>query len=426
MKHLTKISIVTLVFISLSNVFAQTDTLSTDAIYLALRSQEQVHLDSSLAWNYQSALDRAYEVEDSMRYVHVFPPYVNGQIILNTNADWASAWDSGSVWTGDPFIDSLGLEYDLYDVKVYTWFYILKFNSVFQAWRLGDIYEMHPEVNYAEPNGFIGDGDDIVGFQKNDSTYFGFSIGWGDCLAGCIHRYYWMIRTSENDAMLYWEGGDFDGIPIWDIVNVRWNGMLPEDYSDDYSYYCFTYFENADSLYHTILYSSKWWERLYAVEVLWRFYVENMWCGNQYNQWQSMKNYLNNHYDQSITVLLIAMNDSDHDVQAAAQHALDMLENVSTELEIILPNFIQLFPSYPNPFNPKTTIRFDIGVKTQHAASLQIYDLTVRLVETLVNGKLVSGEHEIVWNAGHLPSGVYFVRLQSGEFVENQKVIFLK
>lgn len=425
MKISTIISIFTFLCVFHSNVTAQTDTLSTDAIVLTLRDQEGIHLDSALAWNYQSALDRAYEVEDSMRYVHVFPPYVNNQIILNTNADWASAWDSGGIWTGDPFVDSLGLEFDLYDVVVYSWAYILQFNSVFQAWRLGDIYETHPDIIYAEPNGWGGDGDDIVGFRKNDSTYFGFSIGWGDCPSGCIHRYYWMIRTSENDAVLYWEGDDFDGIPVWDIVNVRWNGMLPEDSPDDYNYYCFTYFENADSLYNTILYSSKWWERLYAVEVLWRFYVkENMWCGNQYDLWQSMKDYLINHYDQSIDVLLTALNDSDPDVQAAAQYALDMLENVSTEPDP-LPKHFKLYLPYPNPFNPITTIRFSV-VAAGYTPSLQIYDITGRLVETLINEPLIAGEHEIVWNAGHLPSGLYFVRLQSREFVENQKIVLLK
>ncbi|NHZ86967.1 MAG: T9SS type A sorting domain-containing protein [Planctomycetia bacterium] len=62
----------------------------------------------------------------------------------------------------------------------------------------------------------------------------------------------------------------------------------------------------------------------------------------------------------------------------------------------------------------------------QHATSLQIFDITGRLMETLVNGELVSGEHEITWNADNLPSGVYFVRLQSGEFVMNQKVLLIK
>jgi hypothetical protein len=61
-----------------------------------------------------------------------------------------------------------------------------------------------------------------------------------------------------------------------------------------------------------------------------------------------------------------------------------------------------------------------------HALLLQIFDITGRLVETLVNDEMVPGEHEIVWNANNHPSGVYFVRLESGEFVENQKVVLLK
>ncbi|MCH7762154.1 MAG: leucine-rich repeat domain-containing protein [Candidatus Marinimicrobia bacterium] len=92
-------------------------------------------------------------------------------------------------------------------------------------------------------------------------------------------------------------------------------------------------------------------------------------------------------------------------------------------VEINLPEKFSLI-TYPNPFNPATTIRF--SVETVHVTSLQIYDITGRLVETLIHKPLALGEHEIVWNAGHLPSGVYFVRLQSGEFVESQKVILLK
>ena len=94
--------------------------------------------------------------------------------------------------------------------------------------------------------------------------------------------------------------------------------------------------------------------------------------------------------------------------------------------DLYLPDQTRLFQPYPNPFNPTTNIRFNIGVETQHATSLQIYDLTGRLVETLINESLTPGEHEISWNAGQLPSGVYFVRLQTGEFVENQKILLLK
>ena len=90
----------------------------------------------------------------------------------------------------------------------------------------------------------------------------------------------------------------------------------------------------------------------------------------------------------------------------------------------LLPKNFKLHQPFPNPFNPTTTIRFSVAPNSK--TSLQIFDITGRLVDELVSGKLVSGEHEVLWNAGNNPSGVYLVRLQSGEFVENQKVVLVK
>ncbi|MDP6401198.1 MAG: T9SS type A sorting domain-containing protein, partial [Candidatus Marinimicrobia bacterium] len=84
----------------------------------------------------------------------------------------------------------------------------------------------------------------------------------------------------------------------------------------------------------------------------------------------------------------------------------------------------KLFPAYPNPFNPTTTIQF--SVEMHRNASLQIFDITGQLVETLVNGQIGSGFHEIKWNAGGFASGVYFVRLQNGNHLINQKLLLLK
>ena len=81
-------------------------------------------------------------------------------------------------------------------------------------------------------------------------------------------------------------------------------------------------------------------------------------------------------------------------------------------------------PKISNCTNPTTTIRF--SVEATHASLLQIFDITGRLMETLLNDEMQTGEHEIVWNASGLSSGVYFVRLESGEFVKNQKVVLLK
>ena len=97
---------------------------------------------------------------------------------------------------------------------------------------------------------------------------------------------------------------------------------------------------------------------------------------------------------------------------------------VSSNQTIDYPVIFKLNNCYPNPFNPTTTIRF--SVETLHATSLRVYDITGRLMEILVDDEMVPGEHEILWNAGNHPSGVYFVRLQSGAFIENQKVVLLK
>ncbi|MCH2545883.1 MAG: T9SS type A sorting domain-containing protein, partial [Alphaproteobacteria bacterium] len=89
-----------------------------------------------------------------------------------------------------------------------------------------------------------------------------------------------------------------------------------------------------------------------------------------------------------------------------------------------LPIEFKLFTPYPNPFNPITTIRFSVG--TRHATSLRVYDITGRMVDELVNGEMVNGEHKIIWNAERLASGVYFVKLMNGQFQTTQKLILLK
>ena len=91
----------------------------------------------------------------------------------------------------------------------------------------------------------------------------------------------------------------------------------------------------------------------------------------------------------------------------------------------IIPKMFQLYPAYPNPFNPVTTIRLAI-VETQHTASLRIFDITGHLVKTLAEGEINPGQHEITWDASGLSSGVYFITLKSAQYSQTQKAILLK
>jgi hypothetical protein len=84
----------------------------------------------------------------------------------------------------------------------------------------------------------------------------------------------------------------------------------------------------------------------------------------------------------------------------------------------------RLGQNYPNPFNPSTTIRFTV-LQTGRV-TLTVYNAIGAEVATLLSQEVAGGSHEIIWNAGDLPSGTYFYRLQAGGFVETKRLILLK
>jgi len=89
----------------------------------------------------------------------------------------------------------------------------------------------------------------------------------------------------------------------------------------------------------------------------------------------------------------------------------------------------ELYPNYPNPFNPTTTIRFSIPNDSQ--VKLSIYNIRGQRVTTLVNDTLTPGYHEAVWNGtdSHgrcVSSGVYFYRLDTGNKAITKKMLLLK
>lgn len=89
-----------------------------------------------------------------------------------------------------------------------------------------------------------------------------------------------------------------------------------------------------------------------------------------------------------------------------------------------IPDNVTLYRNYPNPFNPSTTITFDINVTSE--VSLIVYDMLGREVASLVDGTLSAGAHEVEFTAADLPSGVYFYRLKTGNFMESKKMLLLK
>ena len=90
----------------------------------------------------------------------------------------------------------------------------------------------------------------------------------------------------------------------------------------------------------------------------------------------------------------------------------------------LLPVKTGLSDSYPNPFNPTTSINY--GLEIDGYVEIMVYDAAGRLVDELINQNQEAGYHSITWNASNQASGMYFAKMIAGDVVQTQKLILLK
>ena len=96
---------------------------------------------------------------------------------------------------------------------------------------------------------------------------------------------------------------------------------------------------------------------------------------------------------------------------------------VNNDLQIV-PVKSFLYRNYPNPFNPSTTIMFDLPKSSE--VSLKVFNILGEEVATLVSERLSTGSYSYDWDASNLASGVYLYRLQAGDYIETRKMILMK
>ena len=84
----------------------------------------------------------------------------------------------------------------------------------------------------------------------------------------------------------------------------------------------------------------------------------------------------------------------------------------------------ELGQNYPNPFNPITHIRFNIPETGN--TKLTVFNMMGETVANLVNGVVSAGGHTVSWNAANMPTGVYFYRMESGNFSQTRKLLLVK
>ena len=102
----------------------------------------------------------------------------------------------------------------------------------------------------------------------------------------------------------------------------------------------------------------------------------------------------------------------------------ELTVGVERIITLDIPETYNLYTPYPNPFNPKTILRFDL--RNACNVSLFIYDIQGREVARLVDSFQPDGTYETTFNASELSSGVYFARLTAGEFHQTQKLLLIK
>lgn len=101
-----------------------------------------------------------------------------------------------------------------------------------------------------------------------------------------------------------------------------------------------------------------------------------------------------------------------------------IISSGTQNLKVIIPNEFTLYPNFPNPFNPITTINY--AISEQGKVTMDIYDINGRWVSNLIQAKMDAGFYDIKWDAGNYASGIYFCRLTTEKDILTSKLLLVK
>jgi hypothetical protein len=96
----------------------------------------------------------------------------------------------------------------------------------------------------------------------------------------------------------------------------------------------------------------------------------------------------------------------------------------SVDNELYKPDNYLLSQNYPNPFNSQTVISFELKEPAQ--TNVEIFDITGAKIATVVHANLSPGKHSVIWDASNYSSGVYFYRLNAGDYSRTEKMLLVK
>jgi hypothetical protein len=141
--------------------------------------------------------------------IHTFPHPQTRQVMVRVDPAhaWTRAWSGGNTLTGNAAVDSLIVRYELTLHRYYLWTIgevaVLAAGRPLNATALAARFAPITGVVWAEPDGMGGDGADIRASRSGDGWRLDYSVGYGDCPAGCIQRRTWSFSVSAAGMVRY-------------------------------------------------------------------------------------------------------------------------------------------------------------------------------------------------------------------------------
>lgn len=164
----------------------------TNLFYKAL-----IYVYNSQDLNYPTSNDKVIQI-------HTFPePNLSSLIVkVDTSQSWTKAWQNKNITTGNKQVDELLFPYNFQVSSFsYSWA-VLRTNMNLNIRAVCRELEKISGITYAEPNGFLGDGNNITANINQDKIVITYSYGWGDCPSGCIARHYWEYYVMPDGSVV--------------------------------------------------------------------------------------------------------------------------------------------------------------------------------------------------------------------------------
>jgi hypothetical protein len=444
--------IVSIIAVGNAEMVAQSQPITLDAVYFALKMQSGIVLDSAKARSFDSNLALAkrklglnptvnYHVtsRDSFNIVQVE--------FSSTNTVFVNSWQEGKISTGNKKLDSLSSAVGLvtvtplplytrklFNLTIYT--VELRFRSPINDIKLAQAFRDNELEISLIKGGDLGNccrvssSSWINYFECQNIHHFIFFRGSGDCPAGCINSsfYYATVQQADtgkvvNSEPRYGWGDNF--APPYDRPYPH---TIPYNFPD--IGYSVTQFGSADVLIQSLRHPT-WWVQNHAIQGIWRVFtsstpisLDGYWIDSaRQAQWSYIRRGVLSRSAEVISTLQTLRGTGICGVSASIDTALKKILTVGIKEEKQTTEAANIRVS-PNPFSD--VVRISYFVPSYSAINISIVNTLGIKVASLFNDQH-KGQLEIEWRTDDMPSGVYFLQIHTNaqSFV-SQRIVLMR